>query len=134
MAELIPSKNFIPKEYSNNTNAEKYIEIASFPENRYALYCLQQAHAMNMSKICFLYISRHPAGNNNELKGMKEDIWGITDVYLDKSTNKIYVRLNSYTTLSVSANFNELLNWVTVETGNTVSDISRMAAVTDELQ
>ena len=89
---------------------------------------------MSMSKICFLYISRHSAGNNNELKGMKEDIWGITHVYLDKSTNKIYVRLDSYTKLSVSANFNELLNWVTVETGNTVSDISRMTAVTDELQ
>ncbi len=111
-----------------------YVEIASIPESTKALFCIQQAHAMSVGRACFLYLSRHSSGNNQELRGQKKDVFGTTQIYIDKINNKVYVKLGSYTEISISAAFEKMSGYVTVESQNTVSDVSGMHEVTEQLR
>ncbi len=133
-AELMGYNNFAPKVTTWGVDVNTYIEIASIPESTKALFCIQTAHAMSIGKVCYLYVSRHSSGNNQELRGQKKDVSGTMNIYIDKANNKVYVKLGSYTEISISAAFEKMSGYITVESKNTVSDVSGMKEVTEQLQ
>ena len=126
--------NFAPKVLNWMKDVNTYVEIASMPESAKALFCIQQTHAVSAGRVCYLYVSRHSSNNNQELRGQKKDVFGTTQIYIDKTNNKVYVKLASYTNISISTAFGKMSGYVTVESQNTVSDVSGMNEVTEQLR
>ena len=120
-------KKYFPQEFGTESEDTTYLEIASgIPESFHALIKVSYSKVVTkQGGLMYIEVSRH-SSQDHQLNALKHVVFGDSmKVYLDRTNNKIYLSVKSYTTVSVS--YDSALSmsyYITAKEGNTVSSVA----------
>ena len=120
-------KKYLPQEFRTGSENTNYLEIASgIPESFHALIKVSYIRVVTKEGgLMYIEVSRH-SSQDNQLNALTHVVFGNSmKVYLDRTNNKIYLSVHSYTTVSVSYDSNISTSYyITAKEGNTVSSVA----------
>ena len=78
--------------------------------------------------LCYIHVYRHIAIDNN-LRCLKHNIIGQLNFYVDETNGVLYIEAPTYCNILVTSSRKEFANTITIDEGNTITDVSNLVKV-----
>lgn len=120
--------NYLKYKYFRNQNNIQYVELLRLNESSSNNVKIEIAPDMEDISLCYIHVYRH-AGVNQKLRCRKHDIIGQFDLYVDETNSILYIKVPTYCLIMVTSSIKELANTITIDKGNTITDVSDLKKV-----
>ena len=120
--------NYLKYKYFRNQNNIQYVELLRLNESSSNNVKIEIAPDMDDISLCYIHVYRH-AGANQKLMCRKHDIIGQFDLYVDETNSILYIKVPTYCLIMVTSSIKELANTITIDKGNTITDVSDLKKV-----
>ena len=120
--------NYLKYKYFRNRDNIQYVEVLRLNESSSNNVKIEIAEDMGDISLCYIHVYRH-VGSNQKLRCRKHDIIGQFDLYVDETNSILYIKVPTYSLIMVTSSRKELANTITIDKGNTITDVSDLEKV-----
>ena len=120
--------NYLKYKYFRNQTNIQYVEVLRLNESSSNNVKIEIEQDMGDIFLCYIHVYRH-VGSNQKLRCQKHDIIGQFDLYVDETNSILYIKVPTYSLIMVTSSKKELANTITIDKGNTITDVSDLVKV-----
>ena len=120
--------NYLKYKYFRNQSNIQYVEVLRLNESLSNNVKIEITEDMGDISLCYIHVYRH-VESNQKLRCLKHDIIGQFDLYVDETNSILYIKVPTYCLIMVTSSRKELANTITIDKGNTITDVSDLKKV-----